>query len=442
MNEDDRLDPRIFDAFAPPAPPADLADRVLAEVGPRPRRRWVAIVDVAALAALAAVVIATRGSPRADGALSAAVRTTVAIGERGRAVAEAGAALSWRVVESGAARVEQGSGRVFYRVDPGGPFVVATPAGEVRVAGTCFSVDIGEVAMTSTKKMMAAGTVGAALAALVTVTVYEGKVILASPGAGERAVAPGETARLEPSSASAPAAAPVPAPAAALAAGRAQAGTEAGSRDERSVLRARVIQLEKQLAHTRGQLDEAAREAGMAQRVTPTKEDLAAWAKKCAIHIDSPDVFGSAPRVISNEEAERWGLTPDETPIVEQAHAEAHARALATLRRIYVAATGDTAGVEQLSSGAMFTEIMDKAAENTVADARRVLSQERAGLAAIPEDLARRPPVEQALRLISSLGGDFEGLLSAGLGATRARELRLNANGWPGLRMDSDGCPK
>ncbi|MCB9732018.1 MAG: sigma-70 region 4 domain-containing protein [Deltaproteobacteria bacterium] len=75
--------------------------------------------------------------PRAaEGALAAgAARATAQLGDRGVAVAEPGAALTWREEAGGDAVVEQTGGAVFYRVEPGGAFVVRVPGGECASAG-------------------------------------------------------------------------------------------------------------------------------------------------------------------------------------------------------------------------------------------------------------------------------------------------------------------
>jgi hypothetical protein len=79
-------------------------------------------------------------------------------------------------------RVEQASGDVFWRVEPGERFVVRTPAGEVTVKGTCFRVRVLSV--------------GAAAAAALAVAVYEGKVGVSRAGVQVDLVA-GESATLD-----------------------------------------------------------------------------------------------------------------------------------------------------------------------------------------------------------------------------------------------------
>ena len=48
---------------------------------------------------------------------------------------------------------------MFYRVDPGGPFTVTTPAGEVHVTGTCFRVEVLPMKPSKQGLLGAAGSV-------------------------------------------------------------------------------------------------------------------------------------------------------------------------------------------------------------------------------------------------------------------------------------------
>ena len=204
-------------------PPEGFGDRVLgaydathtealpmntsAEVQPasRPAGRWGWLV-VAAAVVVGAASVATLVSTAvedAHGSVTAQQQRTVSIAERATVVAEAGTALSWTTDEDGAVVVEQPRGAAFYRVESGEPFAVQTPAGVVRVTGTCFAVDV-QSDTHSRKTMMnnrtKAGAMGAALAAAVTVTVYEGSTVLANEagtvdvGPGQRGVADAGTA--------------------------------------------------------------------------------------------------------------------------------------------------------------------------------------------------------------------------------------------------------
>src|SRR5262245_29991743 len=187
MQDDDApADPelsRALDAWHPLAPPTGFADRVLAARGagaaPPQSRRWrigVAIGIVAAGAAVAGAAVMLRSPHRATtGALRAARRTTAALGDRGVVVAEQASELTWRIDDRGAADIVQRRGEVFYRVEPGGPFVVHTPAGDIRVTGTCFRIEVED--MNTNKKLVLSGLAGAAVASTVLLTVYEGHVI-------------------------------------------------------------------------------------------------------------------------------------------------------------------------------------------------------------------------------------------------------------------------
>jgi ferric-dicitrate binding protein FerR (iron transport regulator) len=175
------------------APPDDFADRVLAQITastaaepkPEPRdvepvvrqapsvsffRRPAVWAGAATTMALAAAVLLGVGGPPAEGEAIAADRTEVAIGKRGVAVLEPGASVRWSGDE-----VTQSRGDVFYRVERGARFRVHTPAGDVEVKGTCFTVKVREESDMH-KRDVKSGFVGAALTGLAFVAVYEGKV--------------------------------------------------------------------------------------------------------------------------------------------------------------------------------------------------------------------------------------------------------------------------
>ena len=175
--ENERLD---LSAWEPQLPPSDFAERVLAEVRPAKepqkrsgRWRWFAGAGVAAAAA---AVFVFGASPPSRGDEIARERIEVSIGNRARAVLEPGAHVTWNGDE-----VTQPNGDVFYRVEPGAKFRVHTPAGDVEVKGTCFTVKVADMQ----KRDMKSGAIGAALSALAFVAVYEGKVAVSH--AGQRA---------------------------------------------------------------------------------------------------------------------------------------------------------------------------------------------------------------------------------------------------------------
>jgi hypothetical protein len=194
---DREIDRAELDAYEVPAMPAGIEDRLWQRMHaarpPRSRRWWLG-AGAAALGTAASVAwFVTAGSPAVarSGTARVAERTTLSIG-KATLVAEPGTALTWTSSDRGA-RVEQRSGNVFYRVEPGRPFVVVTEVGELSVLGTCFRVEV------SSMKLPRQGLVGAAIGATVTagvfVAVFEGKVSLGN-ARGRVEVAAGQSARI------------------------------------------------------------------------------------------------------------------------------------------------------------------------------------------------------------------------------------------------------
>jgi hypothetical protein len=145
MSERDPRRHPIDELWPVPAPPRDLAQRVLVVLDRerRPRRRGPVMFGTLALAAgLALAWGLFWRHPAAldeDGGWVASARSTVDIGSRAAAAMEPGADLQWSVRKE-RVRVQQRRGSVFYRVDKGGPFQVTTPDGDVEVTGTCFRI--------------------------------------------------------------------------------------------------------------------------------------------------------------------------------------------------------------------------------------------------------------------------------------------------------------
>jgi hypothetical protein len=435
-----------LDAMTPPELEPGLADRVARRLrasegtGTRRLRPWhvATIVGSVTAAVLAAWLVRPADQRIAVGTWRGGERATLELGDRGRAVVEAGAALAWEAADD-RTRVEHRAGAAFYRVDSGRLFEVVTPTGTISVMGTCFSVEVMNMKRPS-RAVLAGVATGAVAATLVVVSVYEGRVLLANEH-GRAEAAAGDQARIPL------AGAPVVVP------GREQAtdavAVVAGGTGETSAvpigelarLRTRVVELERRLGSSTAMIAELRREAGVAPRVAPTQEQLFEWANHCEIHIDTPDVFGTTPARLDDLKIERWGIEPAEVPEMHDALAKVHAEAHAELRRLYIEATGDSAAADHLSPSALYDEIIDKAAPGTLEVARRRMALERAGLAAPPANLHALPPAEQVYRLFARLGDRFERLLGESLGPDRARFLRERWNGWPGMRFDSNGCP-
>lgn len=133
------------------------------------------------------------GSPvvASSGAANTTERTTLSIG-KATLVAEPGTALMWTASDRGV-RVEQRSGNVFYRVEPGRQFVVVTAVGELSVLGTCFRVEVNSMKLP--RQGMIGGAIGAVVTAGVFVAVFEGKVSLANDH-GRLEVAAGQSAQI------------------------------------------------------------------------------------------------------------------------------------------------------------------------------------------------------------------------------------------------------
>lgn len=192
-DDDDRL---ALDAWAAPPPPAGLAARVLDAVSgraratavdddaarPTPRRRWAyaAVGGALVAAAVAAIALRPPAAPPDHGQLAATAPTTVRLGRDLEALAEPGAALSWTTVD-GVARVAHTAGVVTYRQRGSLGLVVETPVAALTSERATFRV---EAPMNRT---VAVGAASAAIAAVVVVAVYEGRVSAKQHGSPEPA---------------------------------------------------------------------------------------------------------------------------------------------------------------------------------------------------------------------------------------------------------------
>jgi hypothetical protein len=191
------IDRAALDAYEVPAVPAGIEDRLwqrMHAAAPVRSRRWQFVAAAVAVAAAASVAwFVTAGSPAVarSGAANTAERTTLSVGQA-TLVAEPGTALRWTADDRGA-RVEQRSGNVFYRVEPGRRFVVATELGELSVLGTCFRVEVSSMKLP--KQGLIGGAIGAAVTAGVFVAVFEGKVSLTN-ARGHVEVAAGQSAQI------------------------------------------------------------------------------------------------------------------------------------------------------------------------------------------------------------------------------------------------------
>lgn len=196
-SDDDAIDRAALDAYEVPAVPAGIEDRLWlrmhAAPAPRARRWWIGALAGAVGVAASVAWFVTAGAPAVARAGSAktAERTTLSV-DKATLVAEPGTLLRWTSNDRGV-RVEQRSGNVFYRVEPGRPFVVVTDAGEISALGTCFRVEVSS--MKIPKQGLVGGAIGAAVTAGVFVAVFEGRVSLANER-GRVEVAAGHSAQI------------------------------------------------------------------------------------------------------------------------------------------------------------------------------------------------------------------------------------------------------
>ncbi len=175
-----------FESWEPQEPPRGFTervmDRVMEERKPKRGRAFAIGVALVAVAAAAVFVPGKLRTPR--GEITADARTQRELGPRVIGVLEQGAHVTWKGDD-----LSQDSGDVFYRVEPGGPLVVHTPSGDVKVLGTCFRVRI-EMNSGNVKSAV----IGSALTAAAFVGVYEGKVAV-THAAQSVELGPGESAR-------------------------------------------------------------------------------------------------------------------------------------------------------------------------------------------------------------------------------------------------------
>ena len=441
LTPDARVDQALA-AWSALTPPADFADRVVDRVvgargmtePPRLRGRRLAGIATLALATGAAAVALWPAHRAASGALIASRRITERLGDRGLAVAEAASELTWRVDDRGAADVVQRAGNVFYRVERGGAFVVHTPAGDVRVTGTCFRIEVDP--MNTNHKLLLAGLAGAALATTVLVTVYEGHVVAETRGAktelsaGTRATLGGADGATVVSDAILAVTTPDEAHAT-----REQLLVRARQQDAQlAQMRARLAKLERGSASGGGGAPEAfPAEPGRAWN-DPSPEQLTAWAAECHIRSDEPSLERFEPIT-----APRDGLEASEVDGYNAAMSEMAKQWKDQVRKLYLEVTGDTTGAETLSSEAMKHEIDDKSPPGESNAVLQRISRERAGLAAPPTDLSKASAVERMLRAYVQLGDQSEAALAKRIGPERAHAIR--GDGWSS-RMELGGCPR
>ncbi len=465
----------IEDAWSVPEPSVEFAAGVLAShfaegdatthaTAEAPRPRWVWLGAVAAVLLIAGLMWAFLGGQSFEDQLEAREVRTVALGDRATAVAQPGTRMKWSVDSDGTTRIDQSSGRVFYRVDHGERFDVVTPAGTVTVTGTCFEVDLESPTMKTHN--VRAGALGAALASALVVTVYEGGVVLANDH-GSVDLAAGDSGRVSD------ARAPVrfdpdgdDSHTAELAdadpASKKSAGTVAGDpmahiarqardidriREEKDAQAVRIQELEAQVIELGGAVDPKSPEAAKARAkmcasqsrggncpfLEPDQDTLMEMARCATVKIDSLGFVDNPEPPSPGMIAQRLGVTdPTEAEQLHAAATKQYEGYNDSLREMYLELGGDEATAEDASGKTLESFIFDQLDRELVGDIQRRIAEERAGLRQPPVDRSAMPLEERVSRLMAESGNEFERLVGDSLGEERARELRRKHDGWPG----------
>jgi hypothetical protein len=376
------------------------------------------------------MVVWRAGAPASSGAIAAAVRTEASLGERARVVLEPGAEVSWRGDE-----VEQPRGDVFYRVEPGARFRVHTPAGDVEVRGTCFTVRVLRNEDDMNKRDVKVGTVGAALGALAFVAVFEGRVAVshakesAELRAGEGAtLGEGHVVRTSSAALAASAAPPAQADETLAQANRSLAEQVSEVRRRLEGVATQKADLETRLAEAEKKL--AASADGAPPRTRSEFElDEADWTEmarrgevKYRVPCMKREAFTPSP-----SQLDKAGLAPTDAPVIREAYERSYQRVWTELRPMCQAALGASPEiVEKIGPQTCVHLIYDQSAKvdpDAAAEAHTAAAEIRAKLRPEPGPNEKVHPVTKMFLLMSGAMGGFEGDLAKSFGPEDAHRL-------------------
>ena len=448
-----------LDAWPAEEPPRDFAERVLqaarADEGrgastmtsapPRVRAaRRAGIIGAVLLAAAAGVALWPSHRAGRHGESIAADRTQVAIGDRAAAVLEPGAHVSWSGDD-----VTQSAGDVFYRVEPGAPFRVHTPTGDVTALGTCFRVRIdGELdadasfsrSLDMNKRDVKSAAVGAAIAGFAMVAVYEGKVAVTHAGQAPTTLTAGQTARADgdgvhlrghEAAGDADASGARPGTGADLSyeeANKNLAGTvkEYQSRltaneEERKALQDRLASAEAKLAAASN--DGAAGPAKSEWDIS--QADWAQMAKDGVVKYRLPCADYVAWE-LTPEKLNKLGLAPADAPALKAAYAKSSQRVWGQIKSLCSEALGSAEVAERLGRSTCSQLIMDMArrADGDAADeTMRQVAEMRAGLRPMPAAGAKVSPMLRLFLVLTGENAAFEQDLAQTFGPEEAKRL-------------------
>jgi hypothetical protein len=376
------MDHRDLESWEAQEPPRGFADAVVAAARreqaagssaappkPRPRASRV-FAGLLVAAAMAAVVAfgAHRHGLNAHGAVTADARQEVHVGSRALAVLERGAHVSWD-----GDTVDQSGGDVFWRVEPGARFVVHTPAADVTVKGTCFRVKLMDEEGEMNARDARSGAVGAALAAVAFVGVYEGKVAVSHAGqsvdlvAGQSAEASAqgvrrvagageEVAPVQPAAASAS-----DGEQAAMAANASLADSVREYRRKLEAIESQKTKLEKQLAEAQQKLADGGRPKS---EYDLSPDDLKALAKDGDVKMRTPCPGPQGDYSVSASTLQNLGLAPQDGPILQAAYQASHARTWGVIEPLCSQALGG-ADVSRVGQQACVSILMNVASQQS-----------------------------------------------------------------------------
>jgi hypothetical protein len=399
-----------WNAWKVDAPPADFAQRVVerAFLRRRPSRRARWLAAGAAFSAIAAALMLWLVQPRGEvtGQRAVSEREELTIGRRAVAVLEAGAELRWRDE-----RVTQARGEVFYRVSPGGAFVVSTPAGSVSVLGTCFRVSVGG----DTAR----------------VTVLEGRVQASAAGEA-RELRAGQSAELDTRGVQliAERAVVPPSPPSSTADDRAELELSeivSRLRERLGAVERDRTSLERELRAAQSRLAELRGEPPARHRYDLSREDWQELARAGGIKYRIP--CASAGYRPSPEQLDELGLAPDDAEPIARAYAASRARLWQALRPLCADALGSERIADVLGRSGCVSAIQQAAEQRDAAasdEAMREASEIRAGTRPAPAVGERLHPVLAMFLALTAEPALFEAEIAQSLGPEDARRVTFN----------------
>lgn len=168
--------------------------------------------------------------------------------------------------------------------------------------------------------------------------------------------------------------------------------------------------------------------------VDPSPETLSEMAKCGAVRVDTPSFLyePELPSSFGDDWSSQAGLGPQEQEAVEASADAFRERHVAKLRELYVEAGGEPELAQDVSAAALLGLLSSMFGPDEVAEVHRRISRERAGLESPPADQAALPLTERYVRTVIGAGNELERAIADAVGPERAAALRRLGDGWPG----------